>query len=85
MDSSLIFQLYGAYETTKTEFTNGPAKLYNDDRALYDTAIDEEAARKADFFKSLGAKIAIPSRPCKPTAPPAFKGPYFSFENKAAN
>jgi len=55
---------------------NSAKSSYDGLKNTYETALDGETARKADFFKSMFEPvIAIPERPCPPTRPAAFVGP----------
>jgi hypothetical protein len=55
---------------------NTAASSYNTNRDAYNTALSNEKARAADFFKSIfEAPVKIPSRPCGPSQPAAWVGP----------
>lgn len=52
---------------------NGTVDTYNGKKNAYNTAVEEETARRSDLFKAMfEAPIEIPERPCPPTALPAF-------------
>lgn len=69
IDTAVLFKLY----TMKTAEYNAYEALrttYETSRTAYNKAIENEKARRADFFKSiLETPLTIPARPCPPTKP----------------
>jgi hypothetical protein len=63
----------------KAEFSdyNNALNSYNTLRTAYNSAIDTEKKRLADFFAAaFTPATSIPQRPCPPTQPRAYSGPY---------
>jgi hypothetical protein len=63
----------------KSEFNDYNAALgsYNTLKTAYNSAIDTEKKRLADFFAAaFTPATSIPQRPCPPTQPRAYVGPY---------
>jgi hypothetical protein len=63
----------------KAEFASYQSSLdsYNTLRTAYNSAIDTEKKRLADFFAAaFTPATSIPQRPCPPTQPKAYEGPY---------
>jgi len=43
--------------------------------------MDKETARKNDFFKAMfEPEIKLPERPCPPTPPPKWEGPFMDLK-----
>jgi hypothetical protein len=64
----------------KAEFNdyNNALASYNTLKTAYNSAIDTEKKRLADFFAAaFTPATSIPQRPCPPTQPKAYEGPYF--------
>jgi hypothetical protein len=63
----------------KAEFASYQSSLdsYNTLKTAYNSAIDTEKKRLADFFAAaFTPATSIPQRPCPPTRPAAYSGPY---------
>lgn len=75
LDSALVGEMRGIQEAVYSEFRGAVGK-YDGERGTYDTAVKDEKARLADFFKAgFDAPIKVPSRPCPPTRPGSYSGP----------
>lgn len=75
VDSSYIQTVVQAKKNENNSYS-GEKNSYDTKKTTYNKAVDDEAARKKDFFKAtFEPKIAIPTRPDPPTQPYAYKGP----------
>lgn len=75
---------YDAYTSTANTY-NTALGTYNTNKDAYNKALTDEAARKADFFKSIfDPAVVIPERPCQPTRPNAFVGVDFKYDTTTA-
>lgn len=75
MDSALLAELQNVSKAANSAF-DGLKGTYDGERGTYDTAVKDEKARLADFFKAgFDAPIKVPARPCPPSRPAAYGGP----------
>ena len=73
------------YKKDENNSYNSAKSSYDTKKNTYNQAVDDEAARVADFFKAtFEPKIAIPTRPDPPSQPYAYSGPYMQLSAAAA-
>jgi hypothetical protein len=71
--------MFRSINEKKAEFASYQSSLnsYNTLKTAYNSAIDTEKKRLADFFAAaFTPATSIPQRPCPPTRPTAYNGPY---------
>lgn len=82
IDSALLLNEHAAYKARYAAY-NTKLAAYNIKRTTYDTSVDNETKRKADFFKAtMTPSIAIPERPCPPEQPLAMPSINFDLSKK---
>jgi len=55
---------------------------YDTAREAYNTANEAELDRQGDFIRNImDTPVEVPSRPCKPTQPPAYTGANLQWTN----
>lgn len=65
---------------------NSVKGTYDGKRKTYDDALTAEETRQADVFKAaFDPALSIPERPCPPTQPSAYMGPYLDLAKARAS
>lgn len=82
IDSAILLDTYAEYKSYFAAY-NAKVAVYNPKRIAYDTAVDTETKRRADFFAaSMTPSVAIPERPCPPDQPKPMPSPSLDLSQK---
>lgn len=81
-DTADLIKNVNVYKSLYAQFDKD-VSAYNSKKDAYNTAIDTETKRRADFFAAaFSPATSIPERPCPPSQPPAYMGPNLDLSNK---